>query len=41
MCTCPTKFGHRGANAVGEEHLRTWHVLNAHERDSGVNLIRH
>lgn len=30
MCTCSTKSGPRGAKAVGEEHLRTWHVLNVH-----------
>jgi len=31
MCTCPTKSGPRGANAVGEEHLQMWHVLNVHQ----------
>ena len=31
MCTCSTKSGPRGAKAVGEEHLRTWHVLNVHK----------
>ena len=29
MCAGPTKFGRRGANAVGEEHLRRWCALNA------------
>ena len=28
MCTCPTKSDPRGANAVGEEHLWAWHLLN-------------
>jgi len=31
MCTCPTKSGPRGVNAVGEEHVRMWHVLNVHK----------
>ena len=42
MCTCPTKSGPRGANAMGEEHLQTWHVLSVHEcvplgENSGLN----
>jgi len=28
MHTCPTMSGPRGVNAVGEEHLLTWHVLS-------------
>jgi len=28
MCACPTKCQ---ANAVGEEHLRQWHVINVHK----------
>ena len=28
MCACPTKSGPRGVNAVGEEQLQMWHVLN-------------
>jgi len=31
MRTCPTKSASRGANAVGEEHLQMWHVLNVHK----------
>ena len=31
MCSCSTKSGTRGANAVGEEHLQMWHVLNTHK----------
>ena len=31
MCACPTKFGPWGVNTVGEEHLRMWHVFNAHK----------
>ena len=31
MCACVTKSGLREANAVGEEHLQTWHVLNVHK----------
>jgi len=31
MCACPTKSGLRGANAVGEEHLQMWHVLNVYK----------
>ena len=30
MCTCHTKSGPRGANAVGEEHLQTWQVQNVY-----------
>ena len=30
MCACPTNSGLWGMNAVGEEYLRKWHVLNAH-----------
>ena len=31
LCSCLTNSGPRGANAVGEEHLQTWHVLNVHK----------
>ena len=31
MCTCPPKSGPRGANVVGAEHPRMWHVLNVHK----------
>ena len=31
MRTHLTKSGPRGANAVGEERLLTWHVLRVHK----------
>lgn len=30
MCACTTNSGLWGMNAVGEEYLQKWHVLNAH-----------
>jgi len=38
MCACPTKSGLRGANAVGEEHLQMWHVLNVHKCTVGETI---
>jgi len=38
MCTCPTKSSPRGANAVGMEHLRTWHVLASYLKCVAVIL---
>jgi len=32
MCPCSTKSGPQGANAVGEEHLQKWHVLNVEKK---------
>ena len=31
MCVCPTKSVPWGVNAMGEEHLQKWHVLNVHK----------
>jgi len=30
MCTCFTKSGPKGENAVGEKQLQTWHALRVH-----------
>ena len=40
MCVGPTKFGRRGVNAAGEEHLRKWCALNACECVVLVGRVR-
>ena len=41
MCAIysPTESGPRGANAVGEEHLRRWQCAECMEMCTGMNSV--